>query len=60
MIDFEDFVEQINDCFKHKDVKVRVSTGGGFSLRIEERDIQFDENLKFVGRGTNLVYDEVA
>ena len=56
-IDFHAFVEQINDCFQYKDVKARVSKSGGFTLRIEERDIQFDERLNFVGRGTNLTHE---
>lgn len=59
MIDVKSMVsmaEYINKCFANKDVEARVIDDGGFILRIEERDIQFDENLKFVGQGSNLMY----
>ncbi len=55
---FDNFVEQLNQCFKDKDVNAHVCEGGGFALRIEERDIQFDENLAWIGQGTNLLYDK--
>lgn len=52
------FVKQLNACFEYKDVKARVMEGGGFSLRIEERDIEFDEKLAFVGRGINFFHED--
>jgi len=59
-VDIDKFIEQINDCFGEpfleKDlVKAkRDSQGGGLCLRIGDRDIQFDDNLHFVGRGTYI------
>lgn len=55
-MNFEKMCEQINACFENKDVNAHVCKGGGFALRIEERDIQFSEDLQFVGQGTDLTY----
>ncbi len=60
-MNLEDFIEQLNDCFgppfiDEGIVVARAASGGGVAIKIGNRDIQFDENLKFVGRGTAL-YD---
>lgn len=58
-MNIDEFIEQINDCFGPpflKEGKVeakRDCKGEGFCLKIGNRDIQFDDNLDFVGRGTN-------
>jgi len=59
-MDLGKFIEDLNDCFGPPFVdggivKARPDINGkGFSLQIGNRDIQFDEELNFIGRGTAL------
>lgn len=55
-MDFDHFVKKFNLCFAAKDVEARVTPTGGLLIRIEERDISFDSDLKFNGEGSNLMY----
>lgn len=53
-------IEQINSCFGPPFMKKgrvearRDAEGKGLCLRIDHRDIQFDDDLKWIGRGSKL------
>ncbi len=59
-MNFDRFIDDFNDCFgppfiDEGIVKARRDvTGKGLCIQIGNRDIQFDENMKMVGRGTAL------
>ena len=65
-MNIDKFIDDFNDCFgppfidegivkARRDVK-----GEGLCLQIGNRDIQFDENMKMVGRGTALTEPKVV
>ena len=60
MKDLDEFIEEINSCFGPPFLEKglvearRNRKGKGLCLRIGDRDIQFDDNLKFVGQGSTM------
>ena len=65
-MNIDQFIEEINDCFGPPFIEAgiveakRDSRGEGLCLRIGNRDIQFDESFKVVGRGTSVTDPRVV
>ena len=59
-MNLDKFIEELKSCFgppfiEEGIVKVRRDASGtGLCIRIGNRDIQFDDDLKMVGRGTSI------
>ena len=65
-MNFDRFIDDFNDCFgapfiDEGIVKARRDARGeGVCIQIGNRDIQFDENMHMVGRGTAITEPKVV
>ena len=63
---FDRFIDEFNDCFgppfiDEGIVKARRGAdGAGLCIQIGNRDIQFDGNMKVIGRGTAVTEPNVV